>query len=69
MLNTKHLLTKRGLIISFRLPQVMTRNDCIPHGLQYYDLKYSTVCKDEMMEQENRVDNLLWTMATKHIKQ
>ncbi len=47
MLNTKLLLRKRGLIISFRLPQVMTKNDCVPHGLQYYDLKYSTVCKDD----------------------
>ena len=54
MLNTKLLLTKRGLIISFRLPQVMTKKDCVPHGLQYYDLKYSTVCKDDGARESSR---------------
>ena len=35
------------LLYPFVLHQVMTKNDCVPHGLQYYDCKYSTACKDD----------------------
>ena len=38
----------------------MTKNDCVQHGLQYYDWKYSRVCKDEgasKLSEQPFVDN------------
>ena len=31
----------------FCLHQIMTRNDCVPHGLEYYDVKFKNEHKDE----------------------
>ena len=47
------------LLYPFVLHQVMTKNDCVPHGMQYYDCKYSTACKDEARKSSGQpyVDN------------
>ncbi len=48
MLNMKHLFTDMMSCKSpFILHQIMTKNDCVQHGMLYYDWKYSTVCKDD----------------------
>ncbi len=48
MLNMKHLLTNMMSCKSpFVLQQVMMKNDCIQHGMQYYDWRFSKVCKDD----------------------
>ena len=47
------------LLYPFVLHQVMTKNDCVPHGMQYFDCKYSTACKDEARKSSGQpyVDN------------